>query len=162
MLQEAISTRNPELVRLVLRYRDYQRTTKRLAGIPRLLERLRQVNPEPVNDKTTRHELNKQHRNNHLLPAHLSPHSRRFLHTNIQTNRFIGNHWVCLQSPLFSLSLPVFSFNLGRPCSFLSFVYDGCASSLVLPAPHLSGSFIIHVFPCRAICLSLSASHCTH
>ncbi|XP_067221561.1 ankyrin repeat domain-containing protein 13B [Chanodichthys erythropterus] len=43
VLQEAISTRNPELVRLVLRYRDYQRTTKRLAGIPRLLERLRQA-----------------------------------------------------------------------------------------------------------------------
>ncbi|ROK28178.1 Ankyrin repeat domain-containing protein 13B [Anabarilius grahami] len=43
LLQEAISTRNPELVRLVLRYRDYQRTTKRLAGIPRLLERLRQA-----------------------------------------------------------------------------------------------------------------------
>lgn len=80
VLQEAISTRNPELVRLVLRYRDYQRTTKRLAGIPRLLERLRQVspscvfiNPEPVNDKTTSHALNKQLLYNHLLPAHLSP-----------------------------------------------------------------------------------------
>ncbi|XP_030633494.1 ankyrin repeat domain-containing protein 13B isoform X2 [Chanos chanos] len=43
VLQEAISTRNPELVRLVLRYRDYQRTTKRLAGIPLQLERLRQA-----------------------------------------------------------------------------------------------------------------------
>ncbi|XP_077064379.1 ankyrin repeat domain-containing protein 13B isoform X2 [Siphateles boraxobius] len=43
VLQEAISTRNPEMVRLVLRYRDYQRTTKRLAGIPRLLDRLRQA-----------------------------------------------------------------------------------------------------------------------
>ncbi|XP_051522114.1 ankyrin repeat domain-containing protein 13B isoform X2 [Myxocyprinus asiaticus] len=43
VLQEAISTRDPELVRLVLRYRDYQRTTKRLAGIPHLLERLRQA-----------------------------------------------------------------------------------------------------------------------
>uniref|UniRef100_A0A672Q7G2 Ankyrin repeat domain-containing protein 13B-like n=1 Tax=Sinocyclocheilus grahami TaxID=75366 RepID=A0A672Q7G2_SINGR len=43
VLQEAISTRNPEMVRLVLRYRDYQRNTKRLAGIPHLLERLRQV-----------------------------------------------------------------------------------------------------------------------
>uniref|UniRef100_A0A671NMH9 Ankyrin repeat domain-containing protein n=1 Tax=Sinocyclocheilus anshuiensis TaxID=1608454 RepID=A0A671NMH9_9TELE len=30
------------MVRLVLRYRDYQRNTKRLAGIPHLLERLRQ------------------------------------------------------------------------------------------------------------------------
>uniref|UniRef100_A0A8C7MQ84 Ankyrin repeat domain 13B n=1 Tax=Oncorhynchus kisutch TaxID=8019 RepID=A0A8C7MQ84_ONCKI len=43
VLQEAVSTRDPELVRLVLHYRDYQRTTKRLAGIPVLLERLHQV-----------------------------------------------------------------------------------------------------------------------
>nr|XP_055052678.1 ankyrin repeat domain-containing protein 13B isoform X2 [Misgurnus anguillicaudatus] len=43
VLQEAISTRDPEMVRLALRYRDYQRTAKRLAGIPRLLERLRQA-----------------------------------------------------------------------------------------------------------------------
>ncbi|XP_076137710.1 ankyrin repeat domain-containing protein 13B isoform X1 [Alosa pseudoharengus] len=43
VLQEAISTRDPELVRLVLSYRDYQRTAKRLAGIPLLLERLRQA-----------------------------------------------------------------------------------------------------------------------
>nr|XP_029535862.1 ankyrin repeat domain-containing protein 13B-like [Oncorhynchus nerka] len=43
VLQEAVSTRDPDLVRLVLHYRDYQRTTKRLAGIPVLLERLHQV-----------------------------------------------------------------------------------------------------------------------
>uniref|UniRef100_A0A8D2ZET3 Ankyrin repeat domain 13B n=1 Tax=Scophthalmus maximus TaxID=52904 RepID=A0A8D2ZET3_SCOMX len=43
VLQEAVSTRDPELVRLVLRYRDYQRTAKRLAGIPVLLEQLRQA-----------------------------------------------------------------------------------------------------------------------
>uniref|UniRef100_A0A3Q0S638 Ankyrin repeat domain 13B n=1 Tax=Amphilophus citrinellus TaxID=61819 RepID=A0A3Q0S638_AMPCI len=43
VLQEAVSTRDPELVRLVLRYRDYQRTAKRLAGIPVLLEKLRQA-----------------------------------------------------------------------------------------------------------------------
>ncbi|XP_026861687.2 ankyrin repeat domain-containing protein 13B isoform X2 [Electrophorus electricus] len=43
VLQEAISMRDPELVRLVLRHRDYQRTIKRLAGIPRLLERLQQA-----------------------------------------------------------------------------------------------------------------------
>ncbi|XP_063061856.1 ankyrin repeat domain-containing protein 13B [Engraulis encrasicolus] len=43
VLQEAISTRDPEIVRLVLCYRDYQRTAKRLAGIPLLLERLRQA-----------------------------------------------------------------------------------------------------------------------
>ncbi|XP_074535327.1 ankyrin repeat domain-containing protein 13B isoform X2 [Halichoeres trimaculatus] len=43
VLQEAVSTRDPELVRLVLCYRDYQRTTKRLARIPVLLEQLRQA-----------------------------------------------------------------------------------------------------------------------
>uniref|UniRef100_A0A3Q4AR05 Ankyrin repeat domain-containing protein n=1 Tax=Mola mola TaxID=94237 RepID=A0A3Q4AR05_MOLML len=43
VLQEAVSTRDPELVRLVLHYRDYQRTAKRLASIPFLLERLRQA-----------------------------------------------------------------------------------------------------------------------
>ncbi|RXM90981.1 Ankyrin repeat domain-containing protein 13B [Acipenser ruthenus] len=41
--QEAVSTRDPELVRLVLRYRDYHRAVKRLAGIPLLLEKLRQA-----------------------------------------------------------------------------------------------------------------------
>ncbi|XP_034758967.1 ankyrin repeat domain-containing protein 13B-like isoform X1 [Acipenser ruthenus] len=43
VLQEAVSTRDPELVRLVLRYRDYHRAVKRLAGIPLLLEKLRQA-----------------------------------------------------------------------------------------------------------------------
>lgn len=43
MLQEAVSTRDLELVQLVLRYRDYQRVVKRLAGIPVLLEKLRKV-----------------------------------------------------------------------------------------------------------------------
>uniref|UniRef100_A0A674N8G9 Ankyrin repeat domain 13B n=1 Tax=Takifugu rubripes TaxID=31033 RepID=A0A674N8G9_TAKRU len=43
VLQEAVSTRDPEMVRLVLRYRDYQRTAKRLASIPVLLEQLRQA-----------------------------------------------------------------------------------------------------------------------
>lgn len=41
VLQEAVSTRDLELVQLVLRYRDYQRVVKRLAGIPMLLEKLR-------------------------------------------------------------------------------------------------------------------------
>lgn len=45
MLQEAVSTRDLELVQLVLRYRDYQRVVKRLAGIPMLLEKLRKVRP---------------------------------------------------------------------------------------------------------------------
>lgn len=43
VLQEAVSTRDLELVQLVLRYRDYQRVVKRLAGIPMLLEKLRKV-----------------------------------------------------------------------------------------------------------------------
>ncbi|XP_062872805.1 ankyrin repeat domain-containing protein 13B [Trichomycterus rosablanca] len=43
VIQEAISLRDPELVRLVLCHRDYQRTIKRLAEIPRLLERLQQA-----------------------------------------------------------------------------------------------------------------------
>lgn len=38
-----MSTRDLELVQLVLRYRDYQRVVKRLAGIPVLLEKLRKV-----------------------------------------------------------------------------------------------------------------------
>ncbi|XP_078404132.1 ankyrin repeat domain-containing protein 13B isoform X2 [Cetorhinus maximus] len=42
-LQEAISTGDLELVQLVLRYRDYQRSIKRLSGIPCLLEKLRQA-----------------------------------------------------------------------------------------------------------------------
>ncbi|OWK14603.1 ANKRD13B [Cervus elaphus hippelaphus] len=45
VLQEAVSTRDLELVQLVLRYRDYQRVVKRLAGIPVLLEKLRQICP---------------------------------------------------------------------------------------------------------------------
>ncbi|XP_069082356.1 ankyrin repeat domain-containing protein 13B isoform X3 [Pleurodeles waltl] len=43
VLQEAVSTRDLELVRLVLRHRDYQRVLKRLAGIPILLEKLRKA-----------------------------------------------------------------------------------------------------------------------
>ncbi|KAK2100061.1 hypothetical protein P7K49_021409 [Saguinus oedipus] len=41
--QEAVSTGDPEMVQLVLQYRDYQRATQRLAGIPELLNKLRQV-----------------------------------------------------------------------------------------------------------------------
>uniref|UniRef100_H3B6K9 Ankyrin repeat domain 13B n=1 Tax=Latimeria chalumnae TaxID=7897 RepID=H3B6K9_LATCH len=43
VLQEAVSTRDLELVQLILRYRDYQRAIKRLAGIPILMEKLRQA-----------------------------------------------------------------------------------------------------------------------
>ncbi|XP_037697006.1 ankyrin repeat domain-containing protein 13D isoform X4 [Choloepus didactylus] len=41
--QEAVSTGDPEMVQLVLQYRDYQRATQRLAGIPELLNKLRQA-----------------------------------------------------------------------------------------------------------------------
>ncbi|XP_078729735.1 ankyrin repeat domain-containing protein 13D-like [Lampetra fluviatilis] len=43
VLQEAVSTGDPELVQLVLQYRDYQRATKRLEGIPELLGKLRKA-----------------------------------------------------------------------------------------------------------------------
>ncbi|XP_036909248.1 ankyrin repeat domain-containing protein 13D isoform X2 [Sturnira hondurensis] len=43
VLQEAVSTGDPEMVQLVLQYRDYQRATRRLAGIPELLSKLRQA-----------------------------------------------------------------------------------------------------------------------
>lgn len=52
VLQEAVSTGDPELVQLVLQYRDYKRATERLAGIPELLSKLRQVGVDevPVHD----------------------------------------------------------------------------------------------------------------
>ncbi|XP_015681492.1 ankyrin repeat domain-containing protein 13D [Protobothrops mucrosquamatus] len=43
VLQEAVSTGDPEIVQLVLQYRDYQRATRRLAGIPELLNKLRRA-----------------------------------------------------------------------------------------------------------------------
>lgn len=45
VLQEAVSTGDPELVQLVLQYRDFKRATERLAGIPELLSKLRRVKP---------------------------------------------------------------------------------------------------------------------
>uniref|UniRef100_A0A8D3C5Z7 Ankyrin repeat domain 13 family, member D n=1 Tax=Scophthalmus maximus TaxID=52904 RepID=A0A8D3C5Z7_SCOMX len=48
ILQEAVSTGDPELVQLVLQYRDFKRATERLAGIPELLSKLRQVKPPLV------------------------------------------------------------------------------------------------------------------
>ncbi|KAF5920834.1 hypothetical protein HPG69_006145 [Diceros bicornis minor] len=48
VLQEAVSTGDPEMVQLVLQYRDYQRATQRLAGIPELLNKLRQMCPSDV------------------------------------------------------------------------------------------------------------------
>lgn len=49
VLQEAVSTGDPELVQLVLQYRDFKRATERLAGIPELLSKLRQVDPSGCN-----------------------------------------------------------------------------------------------------------------
>ncbi|XP_077466306.1 ankyrin repeat domain-containing protein 13D [Stigmatopora argus] len=43
ILQEAVSTGDPELVQLVLQYRDFKRATERLAGIPELLRKLRKA-----------------------------------------------------------------------------------------------------------------------
>uniref|UniRef100_A0A8C4NL10 Ankyrin repeat domain 13B n=1 Tax=Eptatretus burgeri TaxID=7764 RepID=A0A8C4NL10_EPTBU len=43
VLQEAVSTGDPELVQLVLQFRDYQRAVQRLEGIPRLLDTLRKA-----------------------------------------------------------------------------------------------------------------------
>ncbi|XP_023615260.1 LOW QUALITY PROTEIN: ankyrin repeat domain-containing protein 13B [Myotis lucifugus] len=48
VLQEAVSTRDLELVQLVLRYRDYQRVVKRLAGIPVLLGEATQGEGQPL------------------------------------------------------------------------------------------------------------------
>lgn len=48
VLQEAVSTGDPELVQLVLQFRDYKRATERLAGIPELLSKLRQVGGHEV------------------------------------------------------------------------------------------------------------------
>ncbi|CAH1802482.1 unnamed protein product [Owenia fusiformis] len=42
-LQEAIATGDPELVQLVLQYRDYQRYTRRAEGVPGLLQKLREA-----------------------------------------------------------------------------------------------------------------------
>ncbi|XP_072024246.1 ankyrin repeat domain-containing protein 13D-like [Amphiura filiformis] len=43
VLQEAISTGDPEIVQVVLQHRDHQRATARIGGIPELLEKLRQA-----------------------------------------------------------------------------------------------------------------------
>ncbi|XP_072163526.1 ankyrin repeat domain-containing protein 13D-like [Diadema setosum] len=43
VIQEAVSTGDPELVYLILQHRDHQRATARIGGIPELLEKLRQA-----------------------------------------------------------------------------------------------------------------------
>ena len=44
MLQEAIANGNPSLVKLVMKYRNYQRNVQRIRGIPELLPKLKEVN----------------------------------------------------------------------------------------------------------------------
>lgn len=43
VVQEAVGTGNPELIQMVLAHRDYQRYCNRVAGIPELLHKLKQV-----------------------------------------------------------------------------------------------------------------------
>lgn len=43
VVQEAVGTGNPDLLQLVLARRDYQRYCNRVAGIPELLHKLKQV-----------------------------------------------------------------------------------------------------------------------
>jgi len=43
VVQEAVGTGNPELLQLILARRDYQRYCNRVAGIPELLHKLKQV-----------------------------------------------------------------------------------------------------------------------
>lgn len=42
-MQEAVATGDPELLGLVLERRDFQRYSSRVAGIPELLQRLKQA-----------------------------------------------------------------------------------------------------------------------
>lgn len=43
VVQEAVATGDPELLQLVLEKRDYQRYSSRMAGIPELLQRLKEA-----------------------------------------------------------------------------------------------------------------------
>ena len=43
VLQEAIANGNPSLVKLVMKYRNYQRNVQRIRGIPDLLRKLKEV-----------------------------------------------------------------------------------------------------------------------
>lgn len=49
-------------------------------------------------------------------------HSSRFMHAEYTNKQVYGEPLCLFAIPLFSLSVPVF-FNLGRPCSFLPFVF---------------------------------------
>lgn len=43
VLQEAIANGNPSLVKLVMKYRNHQRSAQRSRGIPELLRKLKEV-----------------------------------------------------------------------------------------------------------------------
>ena len=43
VLQEAIANGNPSLVKLIMKYRNYQRNMQRIRGIPDLLRKLKEV-----------------------------------------------------------------------------------------------------------------------
>ena len=43
VLQEAIANGNPSLVKLIMKYRNYQRNVQRIRGIPDLLRKLKEV-----------------------------------------------------------------------------------------------------------------------
>ena len=43
VMQEAIANGNPSLVKLVMKYRNYQRNVQRIRGIPELLRKLKEV-----------------------------------------------------------------------------------------------------------------------
>ena len=43
VLHEAVATGDPELVQLILKYRDHQRYTKRTVSVPELLQKLKDV-----------------------------------------------------------------------------------------------------------------------
>jgi hypothetical protein len=42
-LQEAIASGNPSIVKLIMKYRNYQRNVQRIRGIPELLRKLKEV-----------------------------------------------------------------------------------------------------------------------
>jgi hypothetical protein len=43
VLQESIANGNPSLVKLIMKYRNYQRNVQRIRGIPELLRKLKEV-----------------------------------------------------------------------------------------------------------------------
>lgn len=43
VMQEAIANGNPSLVKLIMKYRNYQRNVQRIRGIPELLRKLKEV-----------------------------------------------------------------------------------------------------------------------